>query len=172
MYGPTGIGVLYGKIHMLDNMEPFQTGGDMIESVNREEAVWNTTPHKFEAGTPNIAGAVGLGAAIDYLKENKKDTLRSYAIEQLNTLPFIKLYAPKEGAPILSFTIDNVHPHDASSLLSEEGICARGGHHCAMPLMESLGIPGTLRVSFAPYNTKEDVDKLIKALKKVKEVFA
>ncbi|MBI4148049.1 cysteine desulfurase [Candidatus Woesearchaeota archaeon] len=179
MYGPTGIGVLYGKRHLLERMDPFLFGGDMIREVHFTHSTWNDLPWKFEAGTPNIAEAVGLAAAIDYLtgvgmrhvQEYEAD-LTAYAHQKLSSLKGITVLGPKGArGSVLSFTIDGIHPHDASTLLDREGIAVRGGHHCAMPLMGLLGITGTVRASLSFYNTHEDIDKLAAAIIKAQEVF-
>ena len=169
--GPMGIGVLYGREALLKKMPPFLTGGDMIQEVTYDSATWNTIPMKFEAGTPNVAGATGLHEAIQYINElsikaihEHEQELRKYALEKLSTLKDIIIYAPEKGAGIISFNLANVHPHDASSLLDDTGICVRAGHHCTMPLMKHLGIPGTLRISFHVYTTKKDIDLLLAKL--------
>ena len=178
MCGPTGIGVLHGKEDLLEKLPPMTTGGDMISLVTRRDAEWNDIPYKFEAGTPNMAGAIGLGEAVTYLESIGMEkiakhgkTLRTYALQKLNAMSSITLYSPPKGACILSFTVENAHPHDVSALLGEQGVCVRGGHHCSMVLMDYLHLPGVSRVSFYFYNTKEDVDKFIIGLKKVVEVF-
>lgn len=179
MCGPTGIGVLCGRKAYLAQMPPFHTGGDMIRRVTFHEAEWNDVPMKFEAGTPHIAGAVGLARAIDYLDTigferihiwNKE--LAEHAVKHLQEIPQVKLLRPPQdqATGIVSFIITGVHPHDVSSLLDDYGICVRGGHHCAMPLMDTLGVTGTSRMSFYLYNTREDVDAVIDAIKKAIEV--
>lgn len=182
MYGPTGIGVLYGKKELLEKMEPFQYGGDMIREVTKEQATWNDLPWKFEAGTPNIAGAIGLAAAIRYLQqkgmenvERQGKEITSYTLEQLRHLPGFTLIGPpttERRGPIFSFNLAGIHPHDVAQLLDHHHIAVRGGHHCAMPLMKTLGINGTTRFSCGLYTTKEDIDALLIALPKVQEVFA
>ena len=179
MCGPTGIGVLYGRKELLEKMEPFNVGGDMIHTVSYEDATWNKLPHKFEAGTPHIAGAIGLATAVVYLKKIgmhnvaawDKDILK-YALEKMKALKGITLYnaGGDKSAGIISFNVDGVHPHDIASLLNDEGVCVRAGHHCAMPLMSRLGVSGTLRASFYFYTTYEDVDAFITALKNAQEV--
>ncbi len=175
MLGPTGIGVLYGKKELLEKLQPFNTGGDMIGEVKYEDSTWNEIPTKFEAGTPNIAGAIGLGEAIDYLEnigmenvEKWEKELTQYAMDKLKKIEDVIIYSPgvEKSAGIISFNINGLHPHDVASLLSDDNICIRGGHHCAMPLMEKLNITGTCRVSFYVYNTHDDVDKFIKSLEK------
>jgi len=179
MLGPTGIGVLYGRKELLEEMEPLTFGGDMIKEVSFEEASWNDLPWKFEAGTPNVAGAVGLSAAIDYLKNIGMENVREhdleitkYATEKLKNIEGVEIYGPepeKKGA-VISFNVKNVHPHDVSSILDSEGVAIRGGHHCAMPLMRLLGIQGSARASFYIYNTKEEVDVFVNALAKVMKI--
>lgn len=181
MLGPTGIGVLYGKKTLLEEMPPFLFGGDMISEVQFHETKWNELPWKFEAGTGNIAGSIGFGAAIDYLQkidieriQQHEQELAQYALAQLQTQKDVTLYGPdpsEERAGIVSFNIGNAHPHDVAQILGEEGICIRGGHHCAQPLMQVLGVPATSRVSFYLYNTKEEIDACIAALDKVRKVF-
>ncbi|MAG16021.1 cysteine desulfurase [Candidatus Woesearchaeota archaeon] len=177
MLGPTGIGVLYGKKELLENIEPFNFGGDMIKEVTFENASWNDLPWKFEAGTPNMAGAVGLSAAIDYLKKIGMEKIREheleltkYAIKKLSSIEGVEIYGPKQRVGVISFNLKNVHPHDVSSILDSEGVAVRGGHHCAMPLMKLLGIQGSVRASFYFYNTKEEIDVFVKALAKVKKI--
>lgn len=180
MAGPTGVGVLFGKKELLEKMPPFNTGGDMIRKVTYEKAEWNDAPIKFEAGTPDIAGAIGLAAAIEYLKEigmeqieAREKELRRYALEKIKKIKGITLYAPPQNqqAGIISFNLNNIHAHDVAAVLSDEGICIRGGHHCAMPLMGKLGIAGTARASFYCYNTTKDINRFIKALKKTQKLF-
>ena len=178
MYGPTGIGVLYGRRHLLDNMPPWQTGGEMIERVRIQETSYAALPFKFEAGTPNIAGAIGIAAAVDYLDAVDGDTLRAhetglldYAAASLNQIEGLKAVgtAPRKG-PVLSFLLDGAHPHDVGALLDQQGVAVRTGHHCAMPLMEALGIPGTVRASFGLYNSRADVDVLTRAVHKARSM--
>ena len=182
LFGPTGIGVLYGKKEILEEIPPFLYGGGMISEVTFKETKWNEVPLKFEAGTPNIAGAIGLGAAIDYIKgigiENINlyiQYLTSYALKKLSEVKGLKIYGPKdykERAGIISFNIGSLHPHDISQVLDQEGIAIRGGHMCAMPLVkEVLGLDGVCRISLQIYNTKEEVDSLVIALRKTKGVF-
>lgn len=178
MFGPTGIGVLYGKEQWLERMPPYQGGGDMIKSVTFEKTIYNDLPYKFEAGTPSIASGVGLGAAIDYLRQMdlrvvaayEKDLLE-YATAQLSQIPRVRIIGTAaEKASVLSFTIDGIHPHDVGTILDLEGIAIRTGHHCAQPVMQRFGIPATARASFAFYNTKDEVDILVKGIQKVLEV--
>ena len=180
VYGPTGIGVLYGKARLLEAMPPYQGGGDMIASVSFDKTTYNTLPYKFEAGTPNIAGTIGLGAAIDYVSEIGLDNiaryehdLLSYGTELLSQIPGLRLIGTaKKKAGVLSFVLKGVHPHDVGTVLDREGIAVRTGHHCAMPLMERFGVPATARASLAVYNTREEIDTLVAGIQKVKEVFA
>ncbi len=178
--GPTGIGVLYGKAALLEKMQPFKGGGDMILSVTFEKTTYNTIPHKFEAGTPPIAAAIGLGAAVDYLLEIGMDAiaaheheLLNYATDQVNNLPGVRIIGTaKNKASVLSFTVDGVHPHDLGTLLNQEGIAVRTGHHCAQPVMARFKVPATSRASFAFYNTLAEVDALIAGIRSVQKVFA
>ncbi len=179
MYGPTGIGVLYAKRELLDIMPPYQGGGDMIASVTFEKTIYNTPPHKFEAGTPNVAGVVGLGAAIDYLEtvglhaiaEHEHD-LVVYASERLMKIEGVTLVGTAaRKASIVSFVIDDVHPHDVGTILDQEGVAIRTGHHCTQPVMDFFEVPATSRASFGVYNTREEIDELVAAILKVKEVF-
>lgn len=175
MYGPTGIGILYGKAAWLESMPPYQGGGDMIERVTFEHTTFNRLPYKFEAGTPHIAGAIGLGAAVAYLNSLGRtavaayeDELLQYATERLQEIPGLRLIgtAPHKVS-VLSFVIDGVHPYDAGTLLDQMGIAVRTGHHCAQPLMDWLGLSGTIRASLALYNTREEIDALVTALYRV-----
>ena len=179
MYGPSGVGVLYGKASLLEAMPPYQGGGDMISSVTFEKTTYNVLPHKFEAGTPNIAGVIGFGAAIDYLEQiglsriagYEADLLR-YATEKIVTVPGVRIIGTaREKASVLSFVMDDIHPHDIGTVLDQEGIAVRTGHHCAQPVMDWFGIPATARASFSFYNTKEEADALAAGLLKVHEVF-
>ncbi len=179
MLGPTGIGVLYGRKELLDKMEPLTFGGDMISEVTFESASWNELPWKFEAGTPNIAGAAGFSAAIDYLKKIGMDNVREhelqltrYAMKRLSGVEGLEIYGPsaEKRTGVVSFNIKGAHPHDVSTILDGEGIAVRGGHHCAMPLMGLLGIQGSARASFYIYNTKDEIDSLILALSKVGKI--
>lgn len=178
MCAPTGIGVLYGKKELLENMEPVETGGEMIDFVGLYESTWKELPWKFEAGTPIIAGAIGLAAAIDFLEEIGLDNiaeyehkLANYALEALSEIEGISIYGPKERAGLVTFNLVDVHPHDVATVLDAEGIAVRAGHHCAQPLMKWLNVSATARASFYLYNTEEEIDKLAKALQKTKEYF-
>ena len=180
MFGPTGIGILYGKEEFLNAMPPYQGGGDMIKSVSFEKTVYNDLPYKFEAGTPNIAGTIGLGAAVDYLSkfqiedvENHERGVLSYATDVLGSIEGVRLIGTaREKLGVVSFLLDDVHPHDIGTILNEEGIAIRTGHHCAQPVMLRFGIPATARASIALYNTKEEVDALARGIQRVKEVFS
>lgn len=182
MLGPTGIGVLYGKPEALEATEPLLGGGEMIREVHLGGASWNDVPYRFEGGTPNIAGAIGLGVAVDYLKNLGMDAIRAhemeitqYALDKIRRTSGVTTYGPtdvKKKAGVLAFTIDNAHPHDVASILDVEGICIRSGHHCAQPLMERFSLPATARASFYVYNDLEDVDALMDGIRKVQEVFA
>ncbi|HLD99871.1 MAG TPA: cysteine desulfurase [Bdellovibrionota bacterium] len=179
LYGPTGIGVLYGKKELLERMPPYQGGGDMIRSVTFEKSVYNELPCKFEAGTPHIEGVIGLGAALDYVQslgwplilEHEGDLLR-YALERLREVPGLRFIAdPRERVGVLSFMLDDIHPHDIGTVLDQEGIAIRAGHHCAQPVLEWFGVNATARASLALYNTRGEIDRLVDALLLVKEVF-
>ncbi len=180
VYGPTGIGVLYGKTALLDAMPPYQGGGDMISSVTFEKTTYNKLPYKFEAGTPDIAGVIGLGAALRYVNglgiENiaaHEHELLAYATEKISAIPGVDLIGTaKERAGVISFVVEGVHPHDVGTILDQEGIAIRTGHHCSQPVMERFGIPATARASFAVYNTFEEIDVLVRGIGKVREVFA
>jgi len=179
IYAPSGIGILYGKKKLLDEMLPYQGGGDMIKSVTFEKTIYNDVPNKFEAGTPNISGAIALGAAIDYITNlgikniAKHETeLLEYATEEISKINGVRIIGNAENkASVLSFVIDNVHPHDVGTIMDAEGVAIRAGNHCNQPVMDFYSIPATARASFAIYNTKEDVDKLIAAITKTIEVF-
>jgi len=179
LYGPTGIGVLYGKASLLDEMPPFQGGGDMISSVTFEKTTYNTLPYKFEAGTPNIEGTIGLAAAIDYVNRLGLDSIAAYeaelleyGTEKLSRVPQLRLVGTaREKAAVLSFVIDGVHPHDVGTILDHQGIAVRTGHHCAQPVMDRFGVPATTRASLAFYNTREEIDALVAGIGKVKEIF-
>lgn len=178
MCGPTGIGVLYGKQHLLENMEPIEFGGEMIDFVNLYDSTWKELPWKFEGGTPIIAGAIGLGAAIDFLEEighqeivDHENDLAAYALKQMRTIDGISIYGPEKRAGLVTFNLDDVHPHDTATVLDAEGIAVRAGHHCAQPLMKWLNVSATARASFYLYNSKEDVDRLVEGLLKTKEYF-
>jgi cysteine desulfurase/selenocysteine lyase len=180
LYGPTGVGVLYGKAELLDAMPPYQGGGEMIRSVTFEKTLYNTIPNKFEAGTQNIAGSIGLGAAIDYVNnlgmENiaaYENELLAYGTERLADIGPVRLIGTaRHKGSILSFVLGNVHPHDVGTILDAEGIAVRTGHHCAQPLMDRFGVPATVRASLAFYNTKEEIDTLVKGIDRVIEVFS
>jgi cysteine desulfurase / selenocysteine lyase len=182
MCGPTGIGVLYGKKHLLENMEPVEFGGEMIDFVGLYESTWKELPWKFEGGTPIIAGAIGLGAAIDFLQEIGLDKilehehkLAAYTLEKMSTIEGLTIYGPKEAdkrAGVVTFNLSDVHPHDVATVLDAEGIAVRAGHHCAQPLMKWLDVSATARASFYLYNTEEDIDKLVEGLAKTKEYFS
>jgi cysteine desulfurase/selenocysteine lyase len=180
MCGPTGIGILYGKMELLEAMPPFLGGGDMIKEVKLRSYRPNTLPYKFEAGTPAIAEAVGLGAAVDYLSSLGMDAIAAhehditeYALERLEEVPGVKVFGPsaEHKGGVAAFTLDGVHPHDVAQILDQDGIAVRAGHHCAQPLHERFGLPATSRASFYLYNTKEEVDLLINGIYKVKELF-
>ncbi|MBI3059916.1 MAG: cysteine desulfurase [Deltaproteobacteria bacterium] len=179
LFGPTGIGVLYGKARHLEAMPPYQGGGDMISLVTFEKTHYNIIPYKFEAGTPHIAGVIGLGAAIDYVSGIGLDAVDAYegevlayATAQLSTIKGLRIIGrAKEKASVLSFVLEGVHPHDIGTVLDREGVAIRAGHHCAMPVMQRFGVPATARASFAFYNTREEVDVLVRAVRKVLKVF-
>jgi cysteine desulfurase/selenocysteine lyase len=180
MYGPTGIGVLWGKREHLEAMPPWQGGGDMILSVTFERTTYNALPYKFEAGTPHIAGAVGLGAAVDWIGGVGLDAIAAHeaallarAVEALRAVPELRFFGtPRRRAAVVSFLLGDVHPHDLATVLDRHGIAVRAGHHCAQPLMQRFGVAATARASFAAYNTTEDVDALVRGLDAVREVFA
>lgn len=178
MCGPTGIGVLYGKKELLEQMEPVEFGGEMIDFVGLYESTWKDLPWKFEGGTPIIAGAIGLGAAIDFLESigldkiaKHEEMLVKYAMDQLQTIDGITIYGPEKRAGLITFNLDDVHPHDTATILDAEGVAVRAGHHCAQPLMKWLDETATARASFYLYNTKEDVDRLVAGLQRAKEFF-
>jgi cysteine desulfurase/selenocysteine lyase len=178
--GPTGIGVLYGKAALLERMQPFKGGGDMILSVTFEKTTYNAIPQKFEAGTPPIAAAIGLGAAVDYLSEIGMDAIAAhehalldYATEQLKRMPGVRIIGTaRDKAAVLSFTLDGVHPHDVGTLLNQDGVAIRTGHHCAQPVMQRFKVPATSRASFAFYNTMAEVDALVAGIGNVQKVFS
>jgi cysteine desulfurase/selenocysteine lyase len=178
-FGPTGIGALDGKAELLERMPPWQGGGDMIKSVSFEKTVYNDLPYKFEAGTPHIAGAIGLGVALDYLEGLGLDGVAAYegellahATEALSSVPGVRLVGTaRDKAAVLSFLVDGVHAHDVGTILDQEGVAVRAGHHCAMPVMTRFGLAATARASFALYNTHEEIDALVSALGRVREVF-
>ncbi len=179
VYGPTGIGVLYGKEEVLEEMVPYQSGGDMIKTVTFEKTLYNDLPYKFEAGTPNISGVIGLGEAIRYIDslgilniEKYETELYSYAVSEMKKFSEIKFIGEAEvRSGVISFEIDGIHPHDIGTILDQEGVAIRTGHHCAQPVMEFFNVPATARASFACYNTKEEVDIFTNAIKKLYEVF-
>ncbi|HTR46671.1 MAG TPA: cysteine desulfurase [Verrucomicrobiae bacterium] len=180
VYGPTGIGVLYGKAALLEEMPPYQGGGDMIMSVTFDKTVYNRLPYKFEAGTPDIAGVIGLGAALNYVTRlgignigaHENGVVR-YATEAVSAIPGVRLIGTaKEKAGVLSFTLGEVHPHDIGTILDQAGVAIRTGHHCSQPVMQHFGVEATARASFALYNTKEEADILVRAIEKVRKVFA
>jgi len=180
MFGPTGTGVLWGREALLDSMPPWQGGGDMILEVRFDRTTYNELPYKFEAGTPNIAGVVGLGAAVDYLQAIGMDQvaawehdLHDYMVSELKKIDGIRLFGEaREKASVQSFLLDDIHSHDLGTILDHQGVAIRTGHHCAMPVMQFFGIPGTARASLALYNNRDDVDRLTAALRKAKEIFA
>ncbi|MGH8677061.1 MAG: SufS family cysteine desulfurase, partial [Burkholderiales bacterium] len=179
MCGPTGIGILYGKASWLERMRPFEGGGDMILSVTFEKTTYNTIPHKFEAGTPPIAAAIGLGETVDYLNDVGMDAIAAhehqlleYATAQLSAIKGVRIYGTaRNKAAVLSFGIEGVHPHDAGTILNDDGVAVRTGHHCAQPVMQRFGIPATVRASFYLYNTIEEVDQLAAGIRRVQEIF-
>ncbi len=182
MCGPTGIGVLYGRRALLDKLAPDETGGGMVVSVTYEGATWKPAPERFEAGTPNVAGAIGLGAACDYLDQLGRDKIAAHddaliriAMEKLTALPGIRIIGPRKGAErsgLVSFAFDNVHAHDIVTFADEDGVALRGGHHCNQPLMRKLGLTSTTRASFYLYNTEEEIDRLLKSLQRIQKFFA
>jgi len=179
LYAPTGIGALYGKIEQLEQMAPYQGGGDMISVVTFDKTVYNKVPYKFEAGTPNIAGTIGLGAAIDYINSigidaiaSHENALLDYAVEQSKRIDKLRIIGTAENkGAIMSFVLDGIHPHDIGTMMDHQGIAVRAGHHCAMPVMDFFGIPATARASFAMYNTHEEVDALIAGIENLIEMF-
>ncbi len=178
LYGPTGVGILFGKEEWLNKLPPYQGGGDMIKTVTFEKTTYNELPHKFEAGTPNIAGGIGLGAAVDYIETlgvNNvgawEDELLHYAVDKMKTLGTVRFYGTaKNKAAVISFLLDGCHPYDVGALLDQQGIAVRTGHHCTQPIMDWYKIPGTLRASFSFYNTKEEIDKFIIALERAQKM--
>jgi cysteine desulfurase/selenocysteine lyase len=179
VFGPTGIGVLYGRAPLLESMPPYQGGGDMIKAVTFAKTVYNDLPYKFEAGTPHISGVIGLGAALDYLDDVGLDRVTAYehellvhATDALSAIPAVRIIGTaKEKASVVSFVVDGVHAHDIGTVLDHEGIAIRAGHHCAMPVMERFGVPATARASLAFYNTRAEVDALVRGIHKVIEMF-
>ena len=180
LFGPTGFGVLYGKEHLLDAMPPYHGGGDMIKMVSFERSLYADLPHKFEAGTPDISGGIGFAAALDYVMQIGLDNiacyeqgLLEYATEAASTVKGLRLIGTaKDKASILSFIVDDIHPHDLGTILDHQGIAIRTGHHCAMPVMDRFAVPATARASFAFYNTREEVDRLVEGIENAKKVFA
>ena len=178
LYGPTGVGILYGKAKLLEQLPPYQGGGDMIRAVTFEKSQYNTIPYRFEAGTPNIAGGIGLGAAIDYVNGIGLDRIAAYehelleyATRKVEAIPGVRIIGTaREKAGVLSFVMDAAHPHDIGTILDREGIAVRAGHHCAMPVMERFGIAGTARASLGLYNTREEMDALVRGIERVREV--
>jgi cysteine desulfurase/selenocysteine lyase len=179
LYGPSGAGALYGRAELLEAMPPWQGGGEMIASVTFEKTTYNVLPHKFEAGTPNIAGVIALGAAIDYVTDlgleaiaAHEDDLLAYGTRALTAIPGLRLVGTaREKASVLSFVLEGIHPHDIGTVLDYEGIAVRTGHHCAQPVMERFGLPATTRASLGCFNTKEEIDALVRGIHKVQEVF-
>ncbi len=178
MFGPTGVGILYGKRELLEKMPPFLFGGDMVKEVTAHEANWNELPWKFEAGTPNIADVIAFGKAIEFMESLNFEEIRShekelvkYARQKLSEFPGMQIYGPASSAGIVSFNVPGVHPHDVASILNEAGVAVRAGHHCAQPLMQKLQVPATTRMSFSVYNDEGDVDTAVEALKNVYKIF-
>ena len=180
MLGPTGIGVLYGKTEVLDLMAPFMGGGDMINSVTMAESTWSDIPYKFEAGTPNIAQAIGLSAAIDYINKigisnihEHENHILGIALKKLRLIDGLEIYGHQSGdtSAVISFNLKDIHPHDIAEFLNQDGIAVRAGHHCAQPIMDKLGVSSTIRASFYLYNTEEEIDKLCDSLKKTAKFF-
>jgi cysteine desulfurase / selenocysteine lyase len=180
MFGPTGIGVLYGKAQVLETLPPWQGGGDMILTVTMEKTVYNRLPYRLEAGTPDISGAVGLAAALDYLDSLGREAIAAhdqelleYGTKALESVPGLRLMGrARERSGVLSFLMEDVHAHDVGTILDREGVAIRAGHHCAQPLLACFGVAATVRASLALYNTREDIDALVRGLHKVREVFA
>jgi cysteine desulfurase/selenocysteine lyase len=180
VFGPTGIGILYGKLKILETMPPYQGGGDMIKVVTFEKTTYADLPYKFEAGTPNIAGGIGLGAALDYVNRIGIDQIAAYehqlleyGTEKLSAIPGLRIIGTaREKASVLSWVMEGIHPHDIGTVLDRQGIAVRTGHHCAQPVMDFFNVPATTRASLAFYNTFGEIDKLVAGLQKVKEIFA
>jgi cysteine desulfurase/selenocysteine lyase len=180
MYGPTGVGVLYGREQLLERMPPWQGGGEMILAVSFDKTTFNGLPNKFEAGTPNISGVVGLGAAVDFINGLDRDAahahesgLLDYASQTLSAIPGLTIIgtAPQKTS-LVSFTVEGVHPHDLGTILDEDGVAVRTGHHCAMPVMDYFKVPATARASFAVYNTREEIDRLAAGLERARKIFS
>ena len=181
MCGPTGVGVLWARKDLLEAMPPYQGGGDMISIVGRDESTWAEVPHKFEAGTPNIAGAVGAAAAVDFMEEVGYDGIQAheealieYALDRMSEIPGLTVFGPKDPAErsgVISFALGDAHPHDIATILDSEGVAIRAGHHCAQLVMKHFGVAATTRASFSLYNTKEDVDRLVEGLGVVRGIF-
>jgi cysteine desulfurase/selenocysteine lyase len=179
MFGPTGVGVLYGTLDKLEELPPYQGGGDMIERVSFDGTTYDDLPHRLEAGTPNIAGVIGLAAAIEYLENVGPDAIREYerkltryAMKQVGEIEGVRIIGTTENkTPVISFLVDGVHPYDAGTVLDRLGIAVRTGHHCTQPLMDRFGLPGTIRASFAFYNTMDEVDLLVEGIHRVIQVF-
>ena len=181
MCGPTGVGVLWGRLELLEAMAPFQGGGEMIQIVGRDQSSWAAVPHKFEAGTPNIAGAIGMGAAVDYLSNIgieaiaiHESEIMAYAMAQLSLVPGLRMFGPSsldDRSAVISFTMGDAHPHDISTILDTEGVAIRAGHHCAQLVMKHFGVSATARASFYLYSTQEDVDRLVEGLDQVAAIF-
>jgi cysteine desulfurase/selenocysteine lyase len=179
MYGPSGVGILYGKEFLLDSMPPYEGGGDMISSVSFEKTTYNRLPYKFEAGTPDIAGVVGLGAAVDYLSDLSFDAvtryehrLLAYATDRLSEIPGLSIIGKaRHKSGVISFVLEGIHPHDIGTILDQEGIAVRTGHHCAQPVMDFFGVPATVRLSLGLFNNEADIEALVKGLQKVGTVF-
>ncbi|MCE7916767.1 MAG: cysteine desulfurase, partial [Nitrosomonas sp. PRO5] len=180
MCGPTGVGILYGKAHLLESMQPFKGGGDMIASVSFEKTTYNDIPYKFEAGTPPIAAVIGFGAAIDYLEQIGLDAIAAYehellvyASEQIRMIPGVRIVGDcPDKVAVISFVVDGIHPHDVGTLLNQDGIAVRTGHHCAQPIMQRFNVAATSRASFSFYNTKEEIEVLVAGIRSVQKVFA
>jgi cysteine desulfurase / selenocysteine lyase len=180
VFGPTGVGVLYGRAELLERMPPWQGGGDMIETVTLEASTFAQPPARFEAGTPMIAQVIGLGAALDYVAGvglapigAREDELLAYATDRVSSLDGIRLIGTaRDKAAVLSFVVDGVHPHDVAAVLDDEGVAIRAGHHCAQPVMRRFGVPATVRASLAFYNTREEIDALVRGLRRVRTLFA
>jgi cysteine desulfurase/selenocysteine lyase len=180
VFGPTGVGALYGRAALLERMPPWQGGGDMIETVTLERSTWAPPPARFEAGTPMIAQVIGLGAALEYVESVGRvalgaweEELLAYATERLSELADVRIIGTaREKASVLSFVVDGVHPHDVGAVLDDEGVAIRAGHHCAQPVMQRFGVPATARASFAFYNTREEIDILVRGLRRVRTLFA